>query len=367
MYFINNKKIFLSSSPDILVKMAPLIIALFFSGQTKAQSQAHNLMDHSHPNVTVDLSVISGGSVSQYSNSVNGILPRLGNRILLRPGNQTPRSMLHVPAAKGTHAEQPKKKIKVKTAPKSMLHVPPANLKSTLQTEKKGKSKTKSYKKIAKQKKKVSIAAVEPTKKSPPPAAKITLPTKAIPIKPAASSMAPKKLQAKVNPVTSKTRTVPVSNLKKAAPPSTPTIKAAPKINKKTLPATPAAPIAKKNPTNQQASLSPTGVSAETFKKLRVPFAQDQTKLPVSAKKPLISMAKILKGTVNQRLQLMAYAGGPSLSSSLARRMSLSRALAIRSFLIENGVRSTRIDVRALGNKTTEEPLNRVDLKVTER
>ena len=71
-----NKKIFLSSSPDILVKMAPLIIALFFSGQTKAQSQAHNLMDHSHPNVTVDLSVISGGSVSQYSNSVNGILPR---------------------------------------------------------------------------------------------------------------------------------------------------------------------------------------------------------------------------------------------------------------------------------------------------
>jgi outer membrane protein OmpA-like peptidoglycan-associated protein len=47
--------------------------------------------------------------------------------------------------------------------------------------------------------------------------------------------------------------------------------------------------------------------------------------------------------------------------------MSLSRALAIRSFLIENGVRSTRIDVRALGNKTTEEPFNRVDLKVTER
>ena len=42
-------------------------------------------------------------------------------------------------------------------------------------------------------------------------------------------------------------------------------------------------------------------------------------------------------------------------------------ALAIRSFLIENGVRSTRIDVRALGNKTSEEPLNRVDLNVSER
>ena len=67
------------------------------------------------------------------------------------------------------------------------------------------------------------------------------------------------------------------------------------------------------------------------------------------------------------RLQLMAYAGGQTLSSSQARRVSLSRALAIRSFLIENGVRSTRIDVRALGNKTSEEPLNRVDLNVSER
>ena len=74
-----------------------------------------------------------------------------------------------------------------------------------------------------------------------------------------------------------------------------------------------------------------------------------------------------MKGQDDLRLQLMAYAGGPSLSSSLARRMSLSRALSVRSFLIENGVRSTRIDVRALGNKTTEEPVNRVDLNVAER
>ncbi len=60
------------------------------------------------------------------------------------------------------------------------------------------------------------------------------------------------------------------------------------------------------------------------------------------------------------RVQLLAYAGGEALSSSKARRLSLSRALAVRSYLIENGLRSTRIDVRALGDKTTEEPVNRV-------
>lgn len=49
------------------------------------------------------------------------------------------------------------------------------------------------------------------------------------------------------------------------------------------------------------------------------------------------------------RLQLKAYAEGTGKDTSKARRLSLSRALAVRSFLIENGLRSTRIDVRALG------------------
>ncbi|MBT6085598.1 MAG: hypothetical protein HOH22_07570 [Rhodospirillaceae bacterium] len=47
--------------------------------------------------------------------------------------------------------------------------------------------------------------------------------------------------------------------------------------------------------------------------------------------------------------------------------MSLSRALSVRSFLIDNGIRSTQIDVRALGNKTTEKPINRVDVNLARR
>ena len=62
------------------------------------------------------------------------------------------------------------------------------------------------------------------------------------------------------------------------------------------------------------------------------------------------------------RLQLQAFAGGSGESASGARRTSLSRALAVRSFLIEAGVRSTRVDVRALGTAADSGPPERVDV-----
>ena len=46
---------------------------------------------------------------------------------------------------------------------------------------------------------------------------------------------------------------------------------------------------------------------------------------------------------------------------------SLSRPLAVRAFLIEQDVRSTRIDVRALGVASDTGPPGRVDLVYLER
>lgn len=81
----------------------------------------------------------------------------------------------------------------------------------------------------------------------------------------------------------------------------------------------------------------------------------------------LNSIAKALKTDEALRLQLLAYSGGGAQTPSQARRMSLSRALAVRSHLIKEGVRSTRIDVRALGNKSEGGPPDRVDVIVTKR
>ncbi len=62
------------------------------------------------------------------------------------------------------------------------------------------------------------------------------------------------------------------------------------------------------------------------------------------------------------RVQVKAYASGAGGSASAARRLSLSRALAVRAFLINQGIRSTRIDVRALGSRAEGGPPDRVDV-----
>ena len=100
---------------------------------------------------------------------------------------------------------------------------------------------------------------------------------------------------------------------------------------------------------------------------MRIEFQGTETKLPASAKTELADLAVLMKAQKDFRLQLHAYAGDESLSAGKARRLSLSRALSVRSFLIEEGIRSTRIDVRALGNKTTKQPINRVDVNVVQR
>jgi len=63
-----------------------------------------------------------------------------------------------------------------------------------------------------------------------------------------------------------------------------------------------------------------------------------------------------------RRVQLEAYGGTPGDKSSEARRLALKRALAVRQLLIDNGVPSTRIDVRALGGVDDKGPNDRVDV-----
>ena len=98
---------------------------------------------------------------------------------------------------------------------------------------------------------------------------------------------------------------------------------------------------------------------------MEIRFAAGDANLPEDGKVRLDRLTDSLKANDASRLQLLAYAGEES--PSKARRLSLSRALAIRSYLIAKGIRSTRIDVRALGDQIPGGDPNRVDLKVTDR
>ena len=97
---------------------------------------------------------------------------------------------------------------------------------------------------------------------------------------------------------------------------------------------------------------------------LSLAFEPGRTDLNEGQTAQLASLARRLSRDPQSRLQIAAYADVAGESGSAARRLSLSRALAVRSRLLEEGVPSARIDVRALGNRTEQRPLDRVDLAV---
>ena len=75
-----------------------------------------------------------------------------------------------------------------------------------------------------------------------------------------------------------------------------------------------------------------------------------------------VSLNAALKGGTASRVELAAYGGPRGDKSSDSRRLSLKRALVIRELLIEDGVPSEKIDVRALGGADDGGSADRVDV-----
>jgi outer membrane protein OmpA-like peptidoglycan-associated protein len=91
-------------------------------------------------------------------------------------------------------------------------------------------------------------------------------------------------------------------------------------------------------------------------------FPGGQGELPAADLAALDALARQY-ATGEDRLQIRAYAASTvSDGGSGARRLSLTRALAVRQYLIDKGIRSTRIDVRALGAPTDGSAADRVEV-----
>jgi outer membrane protein OmpA-like peptidoglycan-associated protein len=96
----------------------------------------------------------------------------------------------------------------------------------------------------------------------------------------------------------------------------------------------------------------------------RILYETGQSKLPTTAEAQIQAVAEQIT-TDRKVVQLIAHASGDS--NSAARRLSLSRALAVRSRLMALGVENSKIEVRALGMPETGGPENRVDLVLIAR
>ena len=98
-----------------------------------------------------------------------------------------------------------------------------------------------------------------------------------------------------------------------------------------------------------------------------IAFEPNRPDLPDLGKPILDSVAATLKSNGGARVELRAYASGLPDQAALARRVSLSRAIGVRAYLIEHGAHTTQIDVRAFGNRPDAGSPDRVDIVALER
>ncbi len=95
---------------------------------------------------------------------------------------------------------------------------------------------------------------------------------------------------------------------------------------------------------------------------VRIVFEPSSDDLPQGATGDLDALAQKMTDDQNMKVQVLSYSSGTPDAESQARRKSLARGLEVRKYLIGKGVRSNRIDVRALGTKSEGDPADRVDI-----
>ncbi|MGE5546255.1 MAG: OmpA family protein [Solirubrobacterales bacterium] len=216
------------------------------------------------------------------------------------------------------------------------------------------------------------VALPEVAKPAPVEVAKVEAP-KAEPAKPEPTKPEPTKPEpapAAAAPAPQPVAAAPMPLAPTAAPAPTP-VQASPAAltPPSVAPAAPAPAAPAPAAPAQVASLAAPAAPAVTSRgdTMSILFTGDSPKLPDSAAADLRKLAARMEKDEALALQLMAYADGDEANVSKARRLSLTRALEVRKYLMEQGVRSTRIEVRALGNKSEGGPADRVDAVVVGR
>lgn len=101
----------------------------------------------------------------------------------------------------------------------------------------------------------------------------------------------------------------------------------------------------------------------EPLEDMSVTFDSDSAELSDLVQAELLSLANSLRANDAGRIQVLGFASTKDGSQDLARKLALSRALKVRSFLIDAGVPSARIQVRPAGDQAGSGPANRVDIR----
>lgn len=92
-------------------------------------------------------------------------------------------------------------------------------------------------------------------------------------------------------------------------------------------------------------------------------YEEGAMEVPDAAKPELDRVAAWMRQNPSARMQIVGYAKGKTAAmASDAKRTSLYRTLAVRKYLVESGLLSTRMNLCAMGARTKEPPEDRVQL-----
>lgn len=115
-----------------------------------------------------------------------------------------------------------------------------------------------------------------------------------------------------------------------------------------------------------QVAAAPAARTAGPPPNARISFSGDNNDLPAESRAELRGVVDQMKRGAELRLRIEGFANAGD-DANRARRLSLSRALAVRAYLMDQGIASTRMDVYARGPQSDGGPGDRVDLSVFRR
>ena len=300
-----------------------VLILAFDIGSTEAQS-TRNSHYVGPPNIVVDLSVLDKFGPAP---TLAGILRRGSASLMLGSAARAPGQLLAPPTSiPRSHLILPR------SATTRRLTAPPPKPQVSVAAP--------------------DVKAIEATKL-------IAIPVPAVP------SLVPA-IPKPVDIVTAPKTAIPLApklTMRVPAPPkATSAVPQAPRIPK--VPSTePTSATAKSGGSIVTRLTTPVDVT-EDGNKIRILFGEGSSNLSDTAASELQKLAEKLIDNRKLRLVLYGFAGGTTDTPSKARRLSLFRALAVRTQLMNYGVRSTRMQLRALGSRVKEGHPNRVDIVV---
>ena len=128
---------------------------------------------------------------------------------------------------------------------------------------------------------------------------------------------------------------------------------------------TPARP-GEPGPPQIQGKMPTTGPGADpnAVTEIAIQLFPGSVKLSESVERRLLDVAQTMKRNPAARVEVRAFSPIDALHDSQAHRLSLTRFLAVRTFLVDNGVDDSRIDSRALESDPHEPQPDRIELYI---